>query len=86
MLPPITSSITEKEGEESSSEESLSDIKEQLRENNMAAPARPVFKPREQLMLRANSLKKALRQLIEQAEKGGLQPETRPAPFPASAN
>ena len=29
------------------------------------------FKSKEQLMLRANSLKKALRQIIEQAEKGG---------------
>lgn len=28
------------------------------------------FRPREQLMLRANSLKKAIRQIIEQAEKG----------------
>lgn len=29
-----------------------------------------VFKPREQLMLRANSLKKAIRQIIEHTEKG----------------
>lgn len=29
-----------------------------------------MFKSKEQLMLRANSLKKALRQIIEQAEKG----------------
>ncbi|XP_075717510.1 diacylglycerol kinase delta isoform X2 [Rhinoderma darwinii] len=29
----------------------------------------PSFRPREQLMLRANSLKKAIRQIIEQAEK-----------------
>ncbi|KAL8189748.1 UNVERIFIED_CONTAM: hypothetical protein K2H54_003194 [Gekko kuhli] len=69
VLPPVPSSIAEKEGEESSSEESSSDIKDQLRENSTAAPALPIFKPREQLMLRANSLKKALRQLIEQAEK-----------------
>uniref|UniRef100_A0A8C3HZW8 Diacylglycerol kinase n=1 Tax=Chrysemys picta bellii TaxID=8478 RepID=A0A8C3HZW8_CHRPI len=33
--------------------------------------ARPqIFRPREQLMLRANSLKKAIRQIIEHAEKG----------------
>uniref|UniRef100_A0AAQ5YZK0 Diacylglycerol kinase n=1 Tax=Amphiprion ocellaris TaxID=80972 RepID=A0AAQ5YZK0_AMPOC len=30
-----------------------------------------IFKPREQLMLRANSLKKAIRQIIEHTEKGG---------------
>lgn len=29
-----------------------------------------IFKPREQLMLRANSLKKAIRQIIEHTEKG----------------
>lgn len=29
-----------------------------------------IFRPREQLMLRANSLKKAIRQIIEHAEKG----------------
>uniref|UniRef100_A0A8C3HYJ2 Diacylglycerol kinase n=1 Tax=Chrysemys picta bellii TaxID=8478 RepID=A0A8C3HYJ2_CHRPI len=35
--------------------------------------ARPqIFRPREQLMLRANSLKKAIRQIIEHAEKGGF--------------
>lgn len=31
-----------------------------------------IFRPREQLMLRANSLKKAIRQIIEHAEKGKL--------------
>lgn len=36
-----------------------------------ACPARPqIFRPREQLMLRANSLKKAIRQIIEHTEKG----------------
>ncbi|XP_045415552.1 diacylglycerol kinase delta isoform X2 [Lemur catta] len=36
----------------------------------MACPARPqIFRPREQLMLRANSLKKAIRQIIEHTEK-----------------
>ncbi|XP_060007795.1 diacylglycerol kinase delta isoform X2 [Lagenorhynchus albirostris] len=35
-----------------------------------ACPARPqLFRPREQLMLRANSLKKAIRQIIEHTEK-----------------
>lgn len=39
--------------------------------------AAAIFKPREQLMLRANSLKKALRQIIEQAEKGTPRPPSR---------
>uniref|UniRef100_F1M5T2 Diacylglycerol kinase n=1 Tax=Rattus norvegicus TaxID=10116 RepID=F1M5T2_RAT len=35
-----------------------------------ACPSRPqIFRPREQLMLRANSLKKAIRQIIEHTEK-----------------
>uniref|UniRef100_A0AAV2J3M5 diacylglycerol kinase (ATP) n=1 Tax=Knipowitschia caucasica TaxID=637954 RepID=A0AAV2J3M5_KNICA len=34
-----------------------------------SSPASAIFKPREQLMLRANSLKKALRQIIEQTER-----------------
>ncbi|XP_053165327.1 diacylglycerol kinase eta isoform X2 [Hemicordylus capensis] len=65
----ITPPIVEEEAEESSSEESLSDVKEQLTESNTMPPPPQIFKPREQLMLRANSLKKALRQIIEQAEK-----------------
>lgn len=36
------------------------------------ASAAAIFKPREQLMLRANSLKKAIRQIIEHTEKGTL--------------
>ncbi|XP_026544255.1 diacylglycerol kinase eta-like [Notechis scutatus] len=64
-----TTPIAEEEPDESSSEESLSDAKEPLTENNTAAPTQQMFKSREQLMLRANSLKKALRQIIEQAEK-----------------
>ncbi|XP_077200187.1 diacylglycerol kinase eta isoform X2 [Paroedura picta] len=69
VLLPFPSSIAEREGGESSSEESPSDAGEPLREDRPAAPALPIFRPRDQLMLRANSLKKALRQLIEQAEK-----------------
>ncbi|XP_034272430.1 diacylglycerol kinase eta isoform X4 [Pantherophis guttatus] len=61
--------IAEEEPDESSSEESLSDAKELFTENNAASPTQQMFKSREQLMLRANSLKKALRQIIEQAEK-----------------
>ncbi|XP_070607486.1 diacylglycerol kinase eta isoform X1 [Erythrolamprus reginae] len=64
-----TSPIAEEEPDESSSEESLSDAKEPSTENNGASPTQQMFKSREQLMLRANSLKKALRQIIEQAEK-----------------
>ncbi|XP_061485893.1 LOW QUALITY PROTEIN: diacylglycerol kinase eta [Rhineura floridana] len=68
-LPRITPPIVEEEAEESSSEESFSDVKNQLTESNATSPTHQIFKPREQLMLRANSLKKALRQIIEQAEK-----------------
>lgn len=43
-------------------------------ENESRSPDAPSvprpFRSKEQLMLRANSLKKALRQIIEQAEKG----------------
>uniref|UniRef100_A0A665UUU9 Diacylglycerol kinase n=1 Tax=Echeneis naucrates TaxID=173247 RepID=A0A665UUU9_ECHNA len=40
------------------------------RTSTTSTPATAIFKPREQLMLRANSLKKAIRQIIEQTEKG----------------
>ncbi|XP_041035807.1 diacylglycerol kinase delta-like isoform X5 [Carcharodon carcharias] len=41
-----------------------------LTEDRPACSPRPqIFRPREQLMLRANSLKKAIRQIIEHAEK-----------------
>ncbi|XP_062313077.1 diacylglycerol kinase eta isoform X1 [Osmerus eperlanus] len=60
----------EEEEEEEASEESLSELKGKLEEEEtekgLCSPRRPV-KPREQLMLRANSLKKAVRQIIEQA-------------------
>ncbi|XP_077789555.1 diacylglycerol kinase eta [Podarcis muralis] len=69
VLPRSTSPIAEEAAEESSSEESLSDAKEPLTESNRTSVPHQIFKPREQLMLRANSLKKALRQIIEQAEK-----------------
>nr|XP_020659929.1 diacylglycerol kinase eta isoform X1 [Pogona vitticeps] len=68
VLPRVTPPIAE-EPEESSSEESLSDVREQVTESKTVSPTHQTFKPREQLMLRANSLKKALRQIIEQAEK-----------------
>lgn len=40
--------------------------------SSSSVAAAAIFKPREQLMLRANSLKKAIRQIIEHTEKGGL--------------
>uniref|UniRef100_A0A8C3KSM1 Diacylglycerol kinase n=1 Tax=Calidris pygmaea TaxID=425635 RepID=A0A8C3KSM1_9CHAR len=73
ILPGITPPIVEEEAEEFSSEESLSESKEQLAECVSKSSTQKLFKPREQLMLRANSLKKAVRQIIEQAEKGAHQ-------------
>ncbi|KAJ8404597.1 hypothetical protein AAFF_G00334600 [Aldrovandia affinis] len=71
--PPIVEEEPEEEvePEEELSEESLSELKEKLEENvtEKGSPPRKVFRAREQLMLRANSLKKAVRQIIEQAEK-----------------
>ncbi|XP_029314371.1 diacylglycerol kinase eta isoform X7 [Cottoperca gobio] len=63
----------EEEEEEEASEESLTELKEKLEEvetekGSRGAPHQ-LFKSREQMMLRANSLKKAVRQIIEQAEK-----------------
>ncbi|KAK0683319.1 DGKH kinase, partial [Pygoscelis papua] len=69
ILPAISPPIVEEEAEEFSSEESLSESKEQLAECVSKSSTQKLFKPREQLMLRANSLKKAVRQIIEQAEK-----------------
>lgn len=40
------------------------------RASTSSPPPAAIFKPREQLMLRANSLKKAIRQIIEHTEKG----------------
>ncbi|XP_053311430.1 diacylglycerol kinase eta isoform X3 [Spea bombifrons] len=64
--PPI---VEEEVEDEFSSEDSLCESKEQLAENIAKSSTPKLFKPREQLMLRANSLKKAVRQIIEQAEK-----------------
>lgn len=44
-------------------------MKEKLEEEE-TEKGHQLFKCREQLMLRANSLKKAIRQIIEQAERG----------------
>ncbi|XP_043926516.1 diacylglycerol kinase delta [Protopterus annectens] len=64
--PPPTIAEEQEDGEGSSSTyESGSD-----RSNTSSCTPRPqIFRPREQLMLRANSLKKAIRQIIEHAEK-----------------
>ncbi|XP_043927637.1 diacylglycerol kinase eta [Protopterus annectens] len=70
VLSHATPPIVEEELEDFSSEESLSESKEGLSENiSSKTSAQNIFKSREQLMLRANSLKKAVRQIIEQAEK-----------------
>uniref|UniRef100_A0A8B9HVY2 Diacylglycerol kinase n=1 Tax=Astyanax mexicanus TaxID=7994 RepID=A0A8B9HVY2_ASTMX len=71
--PPIVEEELEEEElqeEEDLSEESLTELKEKLEENVTEKDSpHKLFRPREQLMLRANSLKKAVRQIIEQAEK-----------------
>ncbi|XP_060909637.1 diacylglycerol kinase eta isoform X5 [Labrus mixtus] len=65
----------EDEEEEEASEESLTELKEKLEEEETekggggGRSQHQLFKSREQLMLRANSLKKAVRQIIEQAER-----------------
>ncbi|XP_040913091.1 diacylglycerol kinase eta isoform X5 [Toxotes jaculatrix] len=63
----------EEEEEEEASEESLTELKEKLEEEETekggGGSPHQLFKSREQLMLRANSLKKAVRQIIEQAER-----------------
>lgn len=70
--PPIVEEELEEEEleEEDLSEESLTELKEKMEENVREKDSpHKLFRPREQLMLRANSLKKAVRQIIEQAEK-----------------
>uniref|UniRef100_A0A3Q3VK17 Diacylglycerol kinase n=1 Tax=Mola mola TaxID=94237 RepID=A0A3Q3VK17_MOLML len=56
----------EEEEEEEASEESLTEMKEKLEEED-TEKGQQLFKSREQLMLRANSLKKAVRHIIEQS-------------------
>uniref|UniRef100_A0AAY4BL67 Diacylglycerol kinase n=1 Tax=Denticeps clupeoides TaxID=299321 RepID=A0AAY4BL67_9TELE len=74
--PPIVEEELEEEEpeeEEDLSDASLTELKEKM-EENMTEKGSPhkLFQPREQLMLRANSLKKAIRQIIEQAEKSEM--------------
>ncbi|XP_076602206.1 diacylglycerol kinase eta isoform X4 [Chaetodon auriga] len=67
--PPIVEEEQEEEEEEEeASEESLTELKEKLEEEE-TEKGQQLFKSREQLMLRANSVKKAVRQIIEQAER-----------------
>ncbi|KAL7849497.1 hypothetical protein SRHO_G00211200 [Serrasalmus rhombeus] len=66
--PPPTIAEEQEEGEAVS----LAVPTNQLTSPHPTAPCSPrpaIFKPREQLMLRANSLKKAIRQIIEHTEK-----------------
>uniref|UniRef100_A0A3Q3GA04 Diacylglycerol kinase n=1 Tax=Labrus bergylta TaxID=56723 RepID=A0A3Q3GA04_9LABR len=63
-LPHSTPPIVEEEQEEEEDEEEEEASEERGRSQHQ------LFKSREQLMLRANSLKKAVRQIIEQAERG----------------
>lgn len=72
--PPIVEE--EQDEEEEASEESFTELKEKLEEEETEKggdhrePPLQLYKSREQLMLRANSLKKAVRQIIEQAVRG----------------
>ncbi|XP_036814612.1 diacylglycerol kinase eta isoform X4 [Oncorhynchus mykiss] len=75
--PPIVEEEEEEEDEEEEvSEESMTELKEKLEaeesekggEKGRGSPHK-LFRAKEQLMLRANSLKKAVRQIIEQAER-----------------
>ncbi|KAL0985590.1 hypothetical protein UPYG_G00159090 [Umbra pygmaea] len=73
--PPIVEEEEEDEEDEveEESEDSLTELKEKMEaeESEKAGGASPhkMFRAKEQLMLRADSLKKAVRQIIEQAEK-----------------
>ncbi|XP_014645443.1 PREDICTED: diacylglycerol kinase eta isoform X2 [Ceratotherium simum simum] len=68
VLPGVSPLIVEEDTVESSSEESLCESKEQLLDDTTKPSSRKVVKPKE-IMLRANSLKKAVRQVIEEAGK-----------------
>ncbi|XP_068382573.1 diacylglycerol kinase eta isoform X4 [Eschrichtius robustus] len=68
VLPDISPLIVEEDPVESSSEESLWESKEQLLDDTTKPSSQKTVKPRE-IMLRANSLKKAVRQVIEEAGK-----------------
>lgn len=71
VMPTPTPTIAE-EQEEGESQVPLTTPTVKLTAPPPCSPRPPaaIFKPREQLMLRANSLKKAIRQIIEHTEKG----------------
>ncbi|XP_066236931.1 diacylglycerol kinase eta isoform X2 [Saccopteryx leptura] len=68
VLPGISPVIAEEDTVESSSEDSLCESKEQLLDDTTKPSSQKAVKPKE-IMLRANSLKKAVRQVIEEAGK-----------------
>ncbi|XP_045695131.1 diacylglycerol kinase eta isoform X4 [Phyllostomus hastatus] len=68
VLPGIGSVIVEEDTVESSSEESLCESKEQLLDDTTKPSSQKAVKPKA-IMMRANSLKKAVRQVIEEAGK-----------------
>lgn len=76
--PGIGPAIPEEDTVESASDESLGESKDQL-VNDIGKPSsQKAVKPRE-IMLRANSLKKAVRQVIEEAEKVMDEPAVQPS-------
>ncbi|KAL0615098.1 Diacylglycerol kinase eta, partial [Plecturocebus cupreus] len=77
VLPGLSPLIVEEDAVESSSEESLGESKEQLVDDITKPSSQKAVKPRE-IMLRANSLKKAVRQVIEEAGKVMDDPTVHP--------
>ncbi|XP_016780739.1 diacylglycerol kinase eta isoform X6 [Pan troglodytes] len=77
VLPGLSPLIVEEDAVESSSEESLGESKEQLVDDVTKPSSQKAVKPRE-IMLRANSLKKAVRQVIEEAGKVMDDPTVHP--------
>ncbi|VTJ74678.1 Hypothetical predicted protein [Marmota monax] len=68
VLSAVSPVVIEEDTVESSSEESLGECKDQLSDDITKPSSQGAIKPRE-IMLRANSLKKAVRQVIEEAGK-----------------
>ncbi|XP_048197265.1 diacylglycerol kinase eta isoform X6 [Perognathus longimembris pacificus] len=87
VLPGVGPVILEEDTVESSSEESLGESKDQLLDDITKPSSQKAVKPRE-IMLRANSLKKAVRKVIEEAGKvmdeptvGPWEPASQPCDF-----
>lgn len=82
--PGVGPAIPEEDTLESTSEESLGESKDQL-VNDIGKPSsQKASRPRE-IMLRANSLKKAVRQVIEEAGKGTHSQIWRGCSIPAAS-